>query len=258
MNLIGENPMSQFVKTPNLPNSPVLLAAAGEDYAKEIGAALLPFGIKLLACPNNPLVDERLRSHIDLSVFHAGGNRFLVSDAIAVSGFSEELIKLGAEIIVSDSKLSTEYPFDAALCALSNGDTLFHNLKYTDKLLLDSCKLKKIHVNQGYAKCAALLISQKAVITADRGISKAMRSEGFDVLEIGAHGIDLKGFDDGLIGGAGFKISGDKLAFTGVLTNHPDKSAMENFLKFHEITPIFLTDKPIFDVGSILQIIEQK
>lgn len=249
--------MSHFVKSPNLPLSPVLTVAVGEDYAADISSALLSYGIRTIACPNNELVDLRLRSHIDLSVFHVEENRFVVSRAINESAFIDELIKLDAEIIVSDKVVLPDYPNDAALCALTNGKKLFHNLRCTDEHMLEKCGYETFHVNQGYAKCAACLISDRAAITADRGLSNKMKDEGFDVLDIGAHGISLEGFDEGFIGGAAFKIADNKLAFTGVLSNHPDGAAILNFLSSHGISPVFLSDKPIFDIGSVLPIIEQ-
>ena len=248
--------MPHFVKTPNLPLGNVCVVAIGEDYAEEIGSALSSYGIITIACPSNSHVDERLKSHIDLSVLHTAENRFIISSAILQSGFIDELKLLGASLCISSAEISPNYPNDAALCALSAGDRLFHNLKCSDKFLLEISHYKKIHVNQGYTKCSACLISNTAAITSDLGLAKAMKSEGFDVLEICSEGIELAGFDQGFIGGAAFKISQDKLAFTGVLANHPDKSAIEKFLDYHKITPVFLTAKPIFDIGSALPIIE--
>lgn len=248
--------MPHFVKTPNLPEGQVCIAAIGESYAEEIGVALSLYGIKSIACPDNPLADERLKSHIDLSVFHIRENRFIVSSGISQSGFVAELKLMGAEIFISDLKLLMNYPYDTALCALSAGDRLFHNLKCSDRLLIDNSSYKKVHVNQGYAKCAVCLVDSTSAITADAGLAKAMINEGFDVLKISSVGVELVGFNEGFIGGAAFKIAPDKLAFTGGIFNHPDKSAIEEFLKFHKISPVFLTDKPIFDVGSVIPIIE--
>ncbi|MBP8641009.1 MAG: hypothetical protein KBI01_08970 [Oscillospiraceae bacterium] len=65
--------MPHFIQNPNLPSTAVDIVAVGEDYADEIGNALMPFGIKTISCPNNVFVDSRLKAHIDLSVFHLGG-----------------------------------------------------------------------------------------------------------------------------------------------------------------------------------------
>ncbi|MGI5984936.1 MAG: hypothetical protein GXY01_04445 [Clostridiales bacterium] len=248
--------MPSFVKSPNLPAGQVIAAAVGEDYAEEIGCALSPLGIKVFSCPNNPLVDERLRSHIDLSIFHIGGNRFLLAKPLFQSSFADELRRNGAEIIFSEAELLPRYPNDAALCALAAEKLLFHNSKCGDKYIQSCGLFKNIHINQGYAKCAVCLVSESAAITADPGLAKAMKSEGVQVLQISPRGIALKGFSEGFIGGASFKIARDKIAFTGSLDNHPDKREIENFLWQNNVSPIYLTDKPIFDIGSAIPVFE--
>jgi len=248
--------MPHFVKNPNLPGGQVSVIAVGEDYSKEISEALLPFGIRVLSCPNNPLVDARLRSHIDLSVFHLGDNKFVLSDAVSDSSFAEELNRMGAEIVVSAKNHSSEYPNDAFLCALSNGNRLFHNKSICDPIIRDYLLNRIIHVNQGYAKCAVCLVNETTAITSDAGLTKAMEREGIEVLKIASVGITLSGFDEGFIGGASFKIAPNKLAFSGVLNDHPNKAEIEIFVELHGITPVYLTDKPIFDIGSFIPILE--
>ena len=95
--------MPRFVKFPNLPSRQVTLAAAGAEYAGEMETALSPFGIRVLSCPNNPLVDERLKSHIDLSVFHLGGASFVMSPSAFESNVAYKLKKIGAVIEGSES-----------------------------------------------------------------------------------------------------------------------------------------------------------
>lgn len=248
--------MPHFLKLPNLPTGQVTVVAAGEGYSDEIAKALIPFGIRTLSCPNNSFVDKRLRSHIDLSVFHIGENRFVLSSAAADSNFANELKRMGACISVSNSEFSSEYPNDAFLCALSNGVKVFHNAKFCDSHIKEAFPTRLIHVNQGYAKCAVCLVTENAAITADSGLCATMKHEGIDVLKIENYGIELSGFDEGFIGGASFKIAPDKLAFTGALNNHPNKTEIEEFLKLHGISPIYLTEKPIFDIGSVIPIIQ--
>ncbi len=246
--------MPHFLKLPNLPSGQVSVVAAGEDYADEIAKALMPFGIKTLSCPGNPDVDKRLRSHIDLSVFHLGGNKFVFSKSLSDSSFAYELRQMDAEILVSDSEFSSQYPNDAFFCALSNGEKVFHNAKFCDPHIIDGFPNRLIHVNQGYAKCAVCLVSETAAITADSGLCTAMEHEGMKVLKIDTGGITLSGFAQGFIGGASFKIASDKLAFSGTLQNHPNKTEIQEFLDLHGVTPIYLTEKPIFDIGSIIPI----
>jgi hypothetical protein len=100
-------------------------------------------------------------------------------------------------------------------------------------------------------------VDEKSIITADRGIYHSVTSAGMDALLINPGHIVLKGFDYGFIGGAAFKISKHKLAFTGLLELHPDKDKILKFLADRKIEPIYLTKQPIFDIGSAIPIIEK-
>ena len=231
----------------------VIVGEAAEAYMKD---ALSPYGVRVITCPANALLDARLSSHVDLSLIHLSGNRLLVSDAVCRHAFAASLIKLGAELIAASTVLGDKYPQDCGLCALILGPKLFHNLKHSDKALLSETGYKHIHVNQGYTKCAVCIVSESAVITSDLGVAKRMRENGVDVLTISTGGIELEGYDTGFIGGAAFKLSKDKLAFTGVLDKCSDKERIEEFLAFHGIRTVYLTNRPLFDIGSIVPLTE--
>ena len=68
--------------------------------------------------------------------------------------------------------------------------------------------------------------------------------------------IDLPGFDYGFIGGASFKISDTKLAFTGRLDSHPDAELITEFASLHNVDIVYITDKPAFDIGGVIPITE--
>ena len=76
------------------------------------------------------------------------------------------------------------------------------------------------------------------------------------MLEITPGFVELYGFREGFIGGAAFKLAPDIIAFTGRLTRHPDKALILDFLKKHGVSAVYLTDKPVFDVGSVIPVIE--
>lgn len=252
------NKMERFLKTPNLPLGSVRAAVIGKDYAALLVPKLKALGIRPIVCPVNSFVDNRLGSHVDLSVFHLGGNRFVIAKAVSQGDFVAELRTTGAEIIVSKEQQSQLYPHDASLCALAAGNIVFHNLKCTDALIRASNVFSGfVHVNQGYAKCAVCLVDEKSAITSDKGIGNAMKSQGFEVLQISPDGIELSGFRSGFIGGSAFKTAPGKLAFTGTLDNLPDKARIEQFLFSHKVTPIYLSDKPLFDIGSVILISEE-
>jgi len=255
---IGNRIMRNFVEYPNLPAGKVIIVGVGETYASTLESALKPYGVRVLSCPDNPFVDGRLRSHIDLSVFHLGENNFVLSTSAAQSDFESQLRELGAEILISELRQAPVYPNDANLCALSLGSRAYHNINISDGLIRERFLGRFTHVAQGYAKCAVCPVTEHAAITSDVGMAKILFKYGLDVLEIAPGSIVLEGFSEGFIGGAAFKLAPDILAFTGRLDSHPDKAAILGFLKKHRVKAVFLSSAPITDMGSVLPICENR
>ena len=114
----------------------------------------------------------------------------------------------------------------------------------------------QVSSRQGYSRCSVCVVNDNAIITADEGICRSAKAHGIDVLKIRPGYIDLPGFDHGFIGGASFKISDTKLAFTGRLDSHPDAEQMIGFASLHNVDIVYITDKPAFDIGGAIPIIE--
>ena len=248
--------MSRFLQKPHLPQGNVACVAVGEDCAPLLAPALKGFGVRILACPANPGVDVRLRSHIDLSVLHLGGPRFILAAHLRKTDFAKELSALGAEIIFAEDGEGAAYPADARLCALLLGERLFHVPKITDRAVLKAGGFRQVSVRQGYAKCAVCPVPANAAITADRGMARALMEEGIEVLKIESGGVSLSGFDEGFFGGAAFLLAPDTLAVTGRLDALPDRESIELFLGKCGVRTVFLTDRPIFDIGSAVPVLE--
>ena len=130
---------------------------------------------------------------------------------------------------------------------------MIHNLKFTDKKILDYCKDKKnIHVKQGYTKCSILPVQEKAIITNDKGIYNTLKNENFDVLLLPFGDIELSGFNYGFIGGVGGMISDNSMAFFGSLDNYIFGNEVKNFLYKYDVKPIYLNNTKLIDRGSLL------
>ena len=114
----------------------------------------------------------------------------------------------------------------------------------------------QISSRQGYSRCSVCVVNDNAIITADEGICRSAEARGVDVLKIRPGYIDLPGFDYGFIGGASFKISDTKLAFTGRLDRHPDAERIIEFVSLHNVDIVYITDKPAFDIGGVIPITE--
>lgn len=247
------SPSEHYLSTPHLPQGRVGCVLIGESYREKLEEPLDILNIQPIWLPDNPKVDPRLRGHADLSVIHMGENRFIAQGNNIVN----ILTNRGFSIRSALSAQSAVYPADCGLNGCIVGNYFIHNTAYSDSAVLQSLGNRKIiRVGQGYAKCSVCVVDRDSMITSDPGIAAAAAAHGIDVLKISQGHIELAGFAYGFIGGSTFKLSAHELAFTGNLEHHPDKAAILDYLSKKGITPIFLTDEPIFDVGSVFPLTE--
>lgn len=150
-------------------------------------------------------------------------------------------------------KAGEKYPENILLNCLFLNNTLYGKLKYIDNTVLDHCKengIKTVNVNQGYTRCSSLQTGENAVITADKSIQKALKENGAEVLLISPGHIELKGYDYGFIGGAGF-YDDNTVCFFGNIKNHPDYDKIREFInEYNSEIKIICQDMPITDIGG--------
>lgn len=232
----------------------------GRRYYPTLATSLEKLGYKTLCLPENPLVDKRLASHADLSLFAVGPGSVVAAPYLRDTAFAAQLASHGVKTVFSDIDQGHEYPFDAALNAILIGRLLiFSNGITADEVVAAAYDamgkdLRLISVRQGYIRCSLCAIGENAAITADRGIARALENEGFDVMLISPQGVRLDGFEYGFIGGASVTLEDDLLAFTGHLADHPDAERIERFIASHGVRTVYLTDEPIFDIGGAVLI----
>lgn len=249
----------RFVETPNLPvcASTVII---GEKYCNILQNGIKSLGINALFMPDNPYVDDRLSGHADLSVLHLGGNRLLLAPYLKRSSFSQQLEDRGFDIRFADIEQSALYPNDAQMNVCILGDKVIYNPKTVPDTIVKYLTIEngaiQISSRQGYSRCSVCVVNDNAIITADEGICRSAKAHGIDVLKIMPGYIDLPGFDYGFVGGASFKISDTKLAFTGGLDRHPDAEQIIEFTSLHNVDIVYITDKPAFDIGGAIPITE--
>jgi hypothetical protein len=246
--------MEQFVRSPHLPLGKVTLVAVSARYP-ELVQKLKDLGIRCIEVP--PCLDlaAPVWDHPDMLLYHFGGERVLVYP------YHEKFIKQfsleGFQIEYPEFPLQPEYPFDIKMNCLRLGDTLIGNLRYTDKKILsDDPSVSRIVVKQGYTKCSCAVVDDRSVITTDSGIANQLTAQGFDVLFIQESSIRLDGYDCGFIGGCCGKISPNHLCFTGSLKYLSQKDGILSFLEKKGVSPIYLTENPLVDIGSIIPLKE--
>ena len=163
---------------------------------------------------------------------------------------------LGQSVFCGDSeKLTHDYPGHAIYNGCSTGKYFIHNLKITDRELLNKVEnlgLVPIHVSQGYAKCSCIVVDKDSIITADRGIAKAASMAGLAVLVVEPGQIVLEGYPYGFIGGASGKID-NTIVFNGDLSSHSDYLSIKDFIERRGLNIKFFEDYPLTDIGSIIQ-----
>ena len=247
------------VKKPNLPERADTILI-GEKYIELLEKPLEKLGINAVPIPGNCFVDPRLSGHGDLSVLHMGEDMLWLAPHLRGSDFADQLRAMGFSLDYPDIAQSDVYPGDAQLNVCICGKSAICSKPIVPPEIirqLTSSGLEIINCRQGYAKCSVCIVTETAIITADRGVETAARKAGLDVLLIEPGYISLDGFTFGFIGGSSFKISRSKLAFTGTLDAHPNRDEILRFLVKHEIETVYLTEKPAFDIGSGIPLIEQ-
>ena len=250
----------KYVAKPNLPENSKLVLI-GEKYSEFFVKSLENMAILPLLVPENPYVDVKVSGHVDLSVLHVGANKIVMAPYLKGSSLSERLIHLGFEVIFTETFQAKSYPFDSGfnVCIIDN--KLIYNPKTAEKTIVDILtkgeRCHSINVKQGYSKCSTCVVNENAIITADEGIDRAARRAGIESLKITEGYIDLPGYDYGFIGGASFKINKNTIVFTGRLDDHPDKQRIIEFLSLHNVKALYITDRPIFDIGSAIPILEK-
>ena len=167
------------------------------------------------------------------------------------------LSKAGYEVISGNSVVKPEYKYEVAYNAARVGNTVFHNLRYTDPVLKDKlleagCKF--VHVNQGYTKCSVSIINDKAIITADKGIAEKANENDIEALLINEdQGITLDdaGRYQGFIGGA-TGIVDSKWLVAGDAKKLKDYEKIREFLEKNNVVIVSLGRGKVKDVGSIM------
>ncbi len=251
--------MSNFVEHANLPHNARRILI-GEQYKALLDKVLIELETEPIYCPANPHVSKKLSSHVDLSILHTGCNEIFLAPNLMSSQFTKLLEDAGIKTFFPNVRMTEKYPTDSYfnLCILK--ESFFYSPKVSEKSIVDNLtnkKLKPIPVKQGYCRCSVCIVNDRSIITSDRGIASAAHENGINCLLIRPGYISLTGYDYGFIGGASFKLSDDKICFTGTLDCHPDKSRIFDYLSANNVQPVFLTNEPIFDIGSAIPLTEK-
>ncbi len=241
-----------FIKNPNLPDKKV--NAVLIDYrAEKAAAALRKLGIEVFVTPRLDIAYPAVSGHPDM-LFHQLDENCAAVVPAALEYFKEMFPDCE---IFAGGAIADTYPGDIAYNIARLGKLAFHNKKYTDKKIYEYYArngIRLINTAQGYTKCSICIVSENAIITADRKLARLAGGNGLDALLIGSGNIRLKDFPYGFIGGAAGLISKEILAFNGDITQHPDYRKIKHFCARHGVETLPLHSDVLEDIGSIIPV----
>lgn len=207
--------------------------------------------IKVILCPSSPLLYPAVDGHPDM-LLHIIDDKNIILHKDMNKEFVKLLNSFKINVISSTNSLEYTYPKDIMLNALNLKNIFMHKLTHTDPKLLSLIKNKKLlNVRQGYSKCSTAIVSENAVMTSDIKIGKILKENNIDVLLLPPKDIILPGLDYGFIGGTCGLLDSKTLAFYGNLNMYKYGDKVLEFLKKHNVTPVFLSNNKLIDRGSI-------
>lgn len=246
----------KLINTPYLPETDVLIGVAGAGILKYTDE-LKRLGIDTLVTDSEPDLPKPVINHTDLCINYLG-NGIVVLSKTQIK-LKAALEKLGCKCYIINESLKNTYPDDCLLNCIVNSTDLICNYDITSAKIKELANGKTvIDVNQGYTKCSVCAVLDKAFITDDKSIYKALKNAEYDVLEVEKGSVALDGYDYGFIGGACCKISKDILAFFGNAKAHKSYDDIKAFCKNYNVDLLSLDNERLCDIGSFIPIFENE
>lgn len=237
----------KFVKEPNFEKELPLIVT---DKRLPLPAknSLKTIGNPIYINPN-PLVYKSISAHPDVFMCH-GKEGVVVAPGLPVD-IREELSNYGILLFEGKDNPGKTYPESARYNAVVTNELLIHNLKITDTAILEAFPgRKQVHVNQGYTRCNLLPLNEDTFITSDKGIEKALLTEGKKVLYVDPHPVKLNGHKYGFFAGCCGLLK-NEILISGSLSFHTDKAEIEAFIHENGFVIRELFQGQLTDVGGI-------
>ena len=208
-------------------------------------------GLEPIALPPFGKIAAPVEAHPDMLVYRQG-NALLVP-AEYLDANRRLFSALDCEVRGVDASFGPVYPEDVRLNALAMGHTVYGLARGVCREIRENAP-RFVPVRQGYTRCSAAVVAERAVITADAGLADALRRDGIDVLLIRPGYILLSGYDTGFIGGSGGLIRKGLYGFFGRIREHPQYDEMAGFAEAHGTSLISLCDGVLTDWGGLVSV----
>ncbi len=147
--------------------------------------------------------------------------------------------------------LTDAYPGDCIFNCVSIGKTLIYGNSFIAQKF--GCMFDyMLKVRQSYVKCSCIVLDDKAMITSDPSIYRALNGT-FDVLKTSNENIFLNGFSCGFIGGASGVVD-NTILFCGDIRKHKDYNNIKAFANNRGFDLYSLSNNDLYDYGGILPV----
>lgn len=219
---------------------------------KEMRDALFCHGITCISLPSYSRLHTPVSAHPDILLYRLGSGEVVIGEDY----YNENRAffdRLGFEYVTSNETPHGDYPNDVIFDVLGVGDTLYGK-EGCVSLVIKKEYPRFVSVKQGYVRCSVAMLSDSCAVTADKGISEALKKDGIDVLDIRPGRIKLEGHDTGFIGGAGGRLKDREYLFFGDILSHPDGKSILEFAEKNGIKAVSLTGLPLSDHGGFVVI----
>ena len=221
---------------------------------EKVKASLIGMGFSLVQMPPYPALQNPVSAHPDMLIFIADKKIFCHADYQSIAKTElDEIADAGYEIVTTKESIGAEYPYDVLFNALSLSEHIYGKLENISALIKSYAEKSGIamhSVKQGYAKCSVAKVGERAAITSDISLYKAIKADGYDALLISSGSIGIDEYDTGFIGGCS-GCDGERIYFSGNIELHPDAEAIKEFCEVHGLQVISLSDEPLFDIGTM-------
>lgn len=233
------------------------VALIDERMSSEAVARLRDMGFHTVAMPRCPRLGEAVASHPDMLTLLVGDTLLTEGSYLAEAAETfAEIKRLLPRLNIREvaRSFSREYPSDCLLNSLTIGNNLFcreESIAHEVKELASEVGLTLIEVRQGYPACTVLALDEHHAVTADRGMAKALKSAGIQVLVTEDGGIELPPYEFGFIGGA-CGVYNKKVYFIGDISTHPQGQEIQNFCFEAGFEAVCLSSGRLTDLGRII------
>ena len=237
----------------------VKFAIVDSRIGYEMERKLMLNGYRVLTLPPFSRLSEAVASHPDMLIKKIGNEYISYADYCEEASYVFSDLSLlcrgsGIRFTFTADEVAPTYPGDVGLNALEIGGKLFCRIESASELMLRSAEtngLKIVNVKQGYPACTVLKLNEEAVITADKGMAKALEDHGIRVTLIEPGDISLPPHEYGFIGGAA-EVDRGKLFFFGDPLTHRDGEKIVKAAEAEGLRVVALSSGRLCDLGGIL------